>query len=176
LKVARRLALSNKKLRGVPRRLRAIDRWAEGFNGYFPDLSPLLEKGERYYNWKIPVHASLVQGKQATLEQKAACAQAMIKACSYLMAAKPPRWKAVRVTADIQLPHMFWSELCLYLDEAYFESHVRSAPAAGKLSARWSLSLPPGIHERGIAYELADDNGRTQPVEQWFFGETGPTF
>jgi len=35
----RRLALSEKKERGIPRKLRNLKLWSERFKGYFPDLT-----------------------------------------------------------------------------------------------------------------------------------------
>ena len=117
----RQLRLTNKKLRGIPRRLRALKRWSENFIDYFPDELP---KGRQYMNWKIPVHAGLVMGKYSTPKIKAECAQRMIEACANLIHAKPIKFKNVRVTALISLPDMFSSEICLYLDEAYFRGHT----------------------------------------------------
>jgi hypothetical protein len=174
--MVRRLAMSQKKLRNVPRHLRALDRWAESFRDCFPDLKPTAQRGERYYNWKLPVHASLVQGKHAPTAQRAKCAESMLKACAYLMAAKPEEWKSVRVTAVVNLPDMFISELCLYLDEEYFQSHVNAAPAQGKLSTRWNLPLSANMQEVGIAFDVEGDNGKVFPVEQWYFGEVGNNF
>ncbi len=53
----RRFALSNKKERGIPRKLRNLRGWSESFKGYFPDLEG---NEERYYNWKIPVPMNMV--------------------------------------------------------------------------------------------------------------------
>ncbi|HYW57397.1 MAG TPA: DUF3916 domain-containing protein [Polaromonas sp.] len=174
--MTRRLAMSQKRLRGVPRHLRALDRWAESFKDGFPDLRPTVQRGERYYNWKLPVHASLVQGKHAPTAQRAKCAELMLKACAYLMAAKPEQWKKVRVTAVITQPDMFCSELCLYIDEAYFQSHVNAAPAEGRLSARWQLQIPANMQEVGIAFTVEGDDGEMFPVEHWYFGEVSNDF
>lgn len=58
---ARRFSFSNKKLRGIPRRLRALARWTKSFSGYFPSQ---LTPEEKYWNYKIPVYRNLVEGKQ----------------------------------------------------------------------------------------------------------------
>jgi len=100
----------------------------------------------------------------------------MLKACAYLMAAKPAEWKRVRVTAVVTQPDMFASELCLYLDEAYFQSHVNAAPAEDKLSTRWRLQVPANMQEVGIAFDVEGDDGEIFPVEQWYFGEVGKDF
>ena len=56
----RRLALSEKKERGIPRKLRNLKLWSERFKGYFPDLT---DYDDRYFNWKIPVPLNLVEGR-----------------------------------------------------------------------------------------------------------------
>ena len=66
----RQIALSNKPLRGIPRRLRALERWASSFRDKF---YPRSEHMERYTHWKIPVHAALVQGSQARADQSCSC-------------------------------------------------------------------------------------------------------
>lgn len=48
----RRLSLTNKKLRNIPRRLKALTRWADSFEGSFYSELP-LERG--FENEKIPV-------------------------------------------------------------------------------------------------------------------------
>jgi hypothetical protein len=57
----RRLALSDKKLRNIPRRLREISRWADSFEGWFLEDFPVRRGFE---NFKIPVIETLVEGKQ----------------------------------------------------------------------------------------------------------------
>ena len=47
----RQIAVTNKKLRGIPRRMRALGQWAESFAGCF---RPRSEHMERYMHWKIP--------------------------------------------------------------------------------------------------------------------------
>ena len=54
----RRLALSNKKERGIPRKLRNLKHWSERFKNYFPDLT---DCNQRYLNWKIPVPNQMIQ-------------------------------------------------------------------------------------------------------------------
>ena len=169
----RQLRLTNKKLRGIPRRLRALKRWSENFIDYFPDELP---KGRQYMNWKIPVHAGLVMGKYSTSKIKAECAQRMIEACANLIHAKPIKFKNVRVTALISLPDMFSSEICLYLDEAYFRGHTLVSGETKlitekSLSKDWGLVLPEGVHELGITFPITDDEDGDKVVEQWFFGE-----
>lgn len=68
----RQIALSNKKLRGIPRRLRALERWAASFRDEF---YPRSGRMERYTHWKIPVHEALVEGPQARIEVQAFCIQ-----------------------------------------------------------------------------------------------------
>lgn len=47
----RQIALSNKPLRGIHRRLRALEHWASTFRDEF---YPQSERMERYTHWKIP--------------------------------------------------------------------------------------------------------------------------
>ncbi|MCA3233346.1 MAG: hypothetical protein INH06_13725 [Cupriavidus sp.] len=60
---SRKLAISEKKLRGIPRRLRAIQRWPDKLSDCVP--VDVWNSNEPYWNWKIPVLSSLVLGRYA---------------------------------------------------------------------------------------------------------------
>ncbi|WP_408501635.1 DUF3916 domain-containing protein, partial [Paraburkholderia xenovorans] len=67
--------MPEKKLRGIPRRLRAIQGWPEQLSSYIsPDV---WRSSDVYWNWKIPVSSSLVQGRYATAATRRACAQGL---------------------------------------------------------------------------------------------------
>jgi len=175
----RRIALTNKKVRGVRRRLRSLAKWAASFASSFPSG---LTEADRYVNYKIPVLQSLVEGAQTSREIQRECAQHMIEACSNLVSAKPATASSLRVVATICLPDMFSSEICIYSDEAYFQSKVRtnvdasgSVTALGdrRLTKEWGLVLPAGMQESGVAVvSSGSDSSDEQYVsEHWFFGE-----
>lgn len=175
----RRLALSNKKERGIPRKLRNLRRWSERFKNNFPDLT---EYHDRYYNWKIPVPMNLVEGKHAQQEIKAECAQYLINACQYLIEAKPQGLKFCKVVCMVEQPNMFSSEICLYLDEDYFNAHTLSADRYDpqyvladdlSLAKSWNLQIPENMYERGIkiCYIDLEDEADNYIADQWFFIE-----
>lgn len=172
-------ALSNKKERGIPRKLRNLKCWSESFKGYFPDLEGYEE---RYYNWKIPIPMNMVQGKHAQQEIKAECAQYLMNACQYLIEAKPQGLKFCKVACVIVQPDMFASEICLYLDEDYFNAHTLSAGSydpqyllADRLSLakNWRLQIPDHMYERGIHIHYIDPNDEAANyiADQWYFIE-----
>ena len=66
----RQFALSSKKLRNIPRRQRALARWAAGFAGRY---IPAQRADARFFNWKIPVHLHMLQGQQTTPDLQAFC-------------------------------------------------------------------------------------------------------
>ncbi|MEM9245175.1 MAG: DUF3916 domain-containing protein [Cyanobacteria bacterium P01_F01_bin.153] len=176
----RRLARSDKKLRGIPRRLRSLRKWSESFAGQFPyDPSP----SELYWNIKIPVHIYLVEGRYSTGDTRRQCAQQMIDACTRIKQAKPPQSKT-RVTCLIAVPDMFTSEICLYFDEEYFQSFLKEGEGKyGKserildrsLSQELGLTIPADFHEVGMSiycpsgYFKHRTWGYTR--ERWYFGE-----
>lgn len=176
--MARRLTNPGKKLRGAARRLRAIQRWPAVVEGWFPEQEDLLG-GQRYWNWKIPVDLNLVEGRYTTDDIRRICAQSMIDTCANLIAAKPAWADRYRVTCVICLPDMFTSELCIYLDEEYFRTHVQTDPqeeallrAGGRmLSTEWRLILPADMHECGVPETWEDEDGSRIEQERWYFGE-----
>ncbi|PKB86462.1 hypothetical protein A8A01_29785 [Ewingella americana] len=175
----RRLSMSNKRPRGVPRRLRWLKSWSESFGAHDYEGVPA---GDRYWNWKIPVLENMVQGKHAKRQTKAECAQHMINACQRLIATKPQTDGFIRVTCAIIQPDMFTSEICLYLDEDYFNGHTLQNGTQSRfstviqdrsLATEWGLLLPEGITERGIKTVYRDEECPEYDYisECWYFGE-----
>jgi hypothetical protein len=169
----RRLALSNKKIRNIPRRLKALAAWACRFEGYFPyDLS----LAQKYSNWKIPVVTTLVEGKQATPAIRKECAQQMINAAHRMLQARPENTIDCRVVAAICLPDMFSSEICIYTDLEYHRGQIPSLDSEHcrtdkSLAAEWGLTLADKVKERGLRYTYKDTDGRPYEIERWYFGE-----
>ncbi|WP_081067355.1 DUF3916 domain-containing protein [Burkholderia cepacia] len=170
--------MPEKKLRGIPRRLRAIRRWPEKLSNCIP--ADVWNASELYWNWKIPVSSGLVRGRYATPATRRACAQGLIDASASLLARKPAGSRSARVTCRICLPDMFASEVCVYLDEAYFGAHIgegtnifgeKNLIRGRKLSREWALCVPSGMSELGIAINDLDDDGHPFMYECWFFGE-----
>ena len=180
--IMRSISFTNKKPCGIPRRMRALDKWARSFEGRFPDD---LYPERRYWNVKLPVNENLVEGRHATKQVRIECAQRLIDACHRLMLCKPESAQAFRVTCMIALPDMFTSEVCIYTDEDYFRLHTSPARSDGmactivgdrSLAAEWALELPDSMHELGrvCRYHYQDNRGHgSQPLvfEQWYYGE-----
>lgn len=162
--------------------MRSLRKWAEGFSGYFPDWDELAEN-PRYWNWKIPTHCGLLEGKYTNHEIQRECAQLLINVCAAMIAVKPEWAASYRVTCVICVPDMFTSEICIYLDEDYFRSHievglspqgVRSERIKGRsLANEWNLLLPSGVSEIGTQIDFPgyDDGSDAFQGEQWMYGE-----
>ncbi len=174
----RQISLTEKKVRGVPRRLRALKKWAECFSGWFPEG---LEAESRYCHWKIPVLSSLVEGRRAKRPIQIECAQRLIEATGHLIASKPAYANKFRVTCVICLPDMFSSEICIYLQEDYFQSMTAESVGRGgttitikerSLAEEWGLTLPEGVSELGVAVDYRSEEDDWSLVgERWYFGE-----
>ncbi|MEC5321529.1 DUF3916 domain-containing protein [Brenneria populi subsp. brevivirga] len=161
------------KIRNIPRRIKALNRWAETFHA--PSRA-VFSEDQRYWNYKIPIDINLVEGKHSTRKTKADCAQALINACSNLMLATADWDYCPRITAVICLPDMFTSEVCLFRSEEYFQGFISEGSAENSSSVRlrerslakeWGLILPDGVQELGIALEY---HGGDAP-DDWFTGE-----
>jgi len=177
----RRLALSDKKLRNIPRRLRAISRWADRFEGCFFEELP-LQRG--FENLKIPVIETLVEGKQTTPAIQAHCAQQLINVANHLIQARPDDAPECWVVAAIQVPDMFSSEVCVYTDKRRYlgstqpfeyEQFRQTRITGRSLANEWSLIIPPGLNEVGFHFIHEDDEGELFESEHWYFGEVNPT-
>jgi len=169
-----------KKPRGIPRRIRFLQRWSSSFRGFYPrDLAP----SESYWNFKIPVIRSMVEGRHSTMDLKKICAQALIDAAHYVWLAKPDDAPSeARVTCCICLPEMFASELCIYNKQDYFCEHTSEGEgrfgkiekiSSKSIAFEWGLVLPTGFKELGVSCLYEGDDGKMYVSEHWYFGEVG---
>ncbi|MDB5036314.1 MAG: hypothetical protein JWQ98_3555 [Chlorobi bacterium] len=173
----RRIALSNKKLRGIPRRLRALKRWSESFEGWSIDESTATS---RYYDFKIPVHVHMVEGEQAQRGVRAECAQRLIDACAHLLESQRADGMSLWIVAMIFVPDMFMSRITIYTDEEYYRGQTTpgeeefggSTVITGRSLAReWGLVLPPGMREHGLLlnYQAEYDSPERYISEHWYY-------
>lgn len=167
------------KVRNIPRRIKALNRWAGTFHNLERSVFP---EEQHYWNFKIPVDINLVEGKYSTFKTKAACAQALINACSNLITATASINYSSRITAVVCLPDMFTSEVCLYRSEEYYQGFItedRSENGASalikdrSLAAEWGLVLPDNVQEIGIslAYYGSEDRDEWFTGERWYYGQ-----
>ena len=162
--------------------MRALQRWRDSFIDGFPSEHEIAQC-EKYWNWKLPTHYLLVEGKQSTQDIKRAVAQILIDACAHLATCKPAWARDIRVTCKISLPDMFSSEICLYINDDYFESHMECGEFSDKLtitgidksrlSERWGLTIPKSLAEVGLKVDFPGYEGGldAHKGELWFFGE-----
>ncbi|MEG2724000.1 MAG: DUF3916 domain-containing protein, partial [Acinetobacter sp.] len=115
-------------------------------------------------------------------EIKVRCVQYLINACQYLIESKPQGLEFCKVVCMIEQPNMFSSEICLYLDEDYFNAHTLSAHRYDyqyvladelSLAKSWNLKIPENMYERGIKIHYIDpeDEADNYIADQWFFIE-----
>jgi len=161
----RQLSLSNKKLRNIPRHLRALEYWASTFEGEFHPRPGM----KRYWNWKIPVINSLVQGPQARVEVRALCVQQLLEAARHLAEAADRSHGYYRVACLLVWPWLHQSEVTIFYDRDYYLSFLgqHNALAPLRLSATLALALPDGFIEHG--HPVIGDEGETQ--HWWCIGE-----
>lgn len=170
-----------KRLRGISRRMRSLHKWSSQFKENFPSAIALQDS--RYWNWKLPTHQAMVEGKYSTQQMRQKIAQILVVACANLAMAKPTWAGNYRVTCVICLPDMFSSEICIYLDEGYFKSKIDVGISSDgvsferiegrSLANEWALALPTGISEIGIRIKFQgyDDGMDAYQGEHWMYGE-----
>lgn len=80
-------------------------------------------------------------------------------------------------------PDMFASEICLYLDEDYFNVHILSADSYDpqylladnlSLAKNWRLQIPDNMYEQGVKIHYTDleDKAENYIADHWYFIET----
>lgn len=161
----RRLAImERKKVRGVPRRLRALARWADQFAGRHV---PRPARGDKYWNWKIPVYAGLVNPPTTTPALQGECMTHMLTAARHLAEATPAASEGYhRVACLFVLPWLYASEVAIYYDRDYYRTFAgrRHELAPRSLAQEFGLALPDGFVECG--YRVYDEEEGVD--EEWW--------
>ena len=152
----RQIALSNKPLRGVHRRLRALEHWACSFRDQFHPRSVHME---RYTHWKIPVHEALVQGPQARIEVQAFCIQQLLEAASHLSNAADRSKGYYRVACLLVWPWVHQSEITLFYDRDYYLGFLGETNSLKpeRISHALALRTPAHFIEHGHDVTQSED-------------------
>ena len=150
----RRLQLCDRqKLRGIPRRLRALSKWADKFAGYY---YPRSEAEEKYCHWKIPVISSLVNPPHTTKEIQAQCMNLMIHSAQLIAQSLPQHYcDYYKVPCLFTLPWIFSSQVIIFYDPSYYLGFFGKTHelAPRQLSREFGLIVPQGFVERGFIFK-----------------------
>ncbi|OUS29195.1 hypothetical protein A9Q99_08760 [Gammaproteobacteria bacterium 45_16_T64] len=149
------------KVRGVERRLRVLDRWADSFKGCFP----IEHSNQQYWNWKLPVLDRLVGPPTTNDDIQSHCTKALLRAAAYLSEAKPKECEGAVIAVLITYPQMFASEICVFFDREYFESFFKrdgewqSVTPVDKLplSNTLNFNIPSSFSETGYIHKTKDE-------------------
>lgn len=137
---------------------------------------------ERFWNFKVPVFAKLVEGRHATPEAQRACIAAIF-AAAQAVERSPRRPSGARIACLITTPSLFDSEVTIFIDEGYFTSFlpqpgtkrshydggwVEGSPADPALVSAILPPAPEGLAFMGGTRLLQhDDLWERGPVEQF---------
>lgn len=146
------------KLRGINRRLNALDKWADSFENYFPSGY----SDEKYWNWKIPILDRMVDRPTTTMALQRRCGNALLRAASYIESSKPNELESAIVTVLLTYPDMFGSEICIFFNADYFDSFYKrngeeqklKRISNGGLAEKISLNIPKGFEEVGYQHTI----------------------
>jgi len=110
-----------KKLRNPARHLRVLARWPERIVAQLPDAE--LMAGERFWNFKAPVHSKAVNPPHATAETRRGCIAAIFAAAEAVERSER-RPNGCRVACLVTTPFLFESEVTMFFDEDYFRTFL----------------------------------------------------
>jgi Protein of unknown function (DUF3916) len=176
----RRLDLHpHRKLRNPGRHLRAFARWPERIVQQLP--TPDQCAGQRFRNFKVPVHAKLVDPLHATPEMQRACLS-VILAAAQAIERSPLRPANCRVACLVSTPSLFQSEVTLFFDDTYFQTFlpreegkrtyfeggwVEDEPADVEALGELAVAAPDGMtFHGGMLLRQYDPDWGPKPVEQ----------
>ncbi|MDP3736715.1 MAG: DUF3916 domain-containing protein [Hyphomonadaceae bacterium] len=137
----RRLDLHpRRKLRNPGRHLRQLSRWPERIVDQLPGAAQL--EGQRFWNFKVPVFAKVIEPPHATPETQRACIAAIFAAAE-AVERSTRRPKNCRVACLVTTPFLFESEVTLFKDEDYFRSFLPPPKQARTALAEGSIEAGP---------------------------------
>ena len=158
----------DRKLRGVPRRLRALDIWATRFDGWFPAPDGFHVDGRGNLCW----YSKLAISKELDGPRKvrAACARTLLRAGAALAASMPSDGFAVG--AMIYAPRVFSSEVFAYASPLALLGQPISDRS---LAIEWSIDLPVGMEEHGrlMVFEEEDPEHKWETEMWWYLARPG---
>lgn len=157
---------SKSKLRGVPRRLRTLRRWADSFEGWFPGDHDLRVDGGGRLCWyqKVPVDWRLGQSQRL----RSASAQCVLDAGSNLLSARPSTVSHDAGALIGSTSHIFGSEVFVYAEPVELEGE----PILDRsLAHDWGLRIPPNLVEYGRRRSFYDDDPPSETFvdEVWWY-------
>lgn len=129
-----------KKLRNPGRHLRKLAQWPERIVGQIPDAAML--EGDRFWNFKVPVFSKVVEPPHATAETRSACLAAIFAAAEAIERS-PRRPANCRIACLVTTPHLFESEVTIFVDDDYFCSFLPVAkPSRTPFDGGWIDAAP----------------------------------
>jgi len=141
----RRISFSRpkEKVRGAKRRLKALDEWANTFEGYFPSEW----SSERCFDFKIPVIDRLVDPPTTKHVWQMQAVRAMFKALKKLHDAKPGEYSKVKIDLILTWPDLHGSRIIVFFDESYHKGFYEK-------DGEWQKRIPEPIGKEGLPFEV----------------------
>ncbi len=161
----RELAISNKRVRGLKRRLRALAAWADRFAQHPPAPDGVDDAG---YYWRLPVNSAMVEGPRARFVIQRTVLQEVLRASALLQRKLKGEASALIPVCCITWPTLFDCELLLLRGEEYLQPLVtESSTDLGRtmriterrLSRELGFVSPTDWNEIGLRDELQDEDG-----------------
>ncbi len=145
------------KIRNPERHLRVLEKWAKGFEGYYPERAD-----NRYQNFKIWTLDRLIEGPKSTPEWKEEAIRCLLQAAESLVKAKPEEEKGKSwVAVLLCYPNLWSSEVTVFFDREYIHSFIPSEPNGKSLLKEFDISVPNNFVEAGYVatWNDEDENG-----------------
>ncbi|MGV3523467.1 MAG: DUF3916 domain-containing protein [Candidatus Sericytochromatia bacterium] len=160
------------KLRGIPRHLRSLEKWAEGADRWHPQP---YEQHLPYWHCKIPVLDRLLEPPTTSPKLQGQVICLLLRAATKLAAqGQASEWPYYRVAVLLTLPYLFQSEVTVFFAESYYRGFYHQQhllPDSEKPSKRFAFDLPPGFVELGTLVEWESETAEGEIMkcsEQWW--------
>ncbi len=162
----------NEKLRGVKRRIEALERWPDEFDSWFP-----TDVGLGYWNCKLPVLDRLVSQRFSTDSIQIRAVKSLLRAGENIRNARPAHLADSIVVVVVTFPDMFDSEVCVFFDRNHYSRFISRNSTDQKLvpttkdslCKRMGFGIPAGFSEAGYDFEFVNDDDDWEYSQWWIY-------
>ncbi len=163
----RRISFSRpkEKVRGAARRLKMLDKWANGFDGYFPTEW----SKERYVEFRLPVLDRLVDPPTTQPEWQLQAIQAVFRVMDNLNNARHKEFSSVPINLILTWPKLSGSRIILFFDCSYYKSFYEKDDEWQKTIPKVvGLSRLPFLPPNNLSVKSIKFMNRNEGMSSWY--------
>ena len=166
---------TRKRVRGKKRKVRdMVDGIMAGCEK-FPEID--LEDG--YWHLHLPIQQAFIDSEKIPVKIRRLCIQTIVDAAAKLISMKPESGIDIRVTAFINLPALWYSEIIVFFGRSHLDGYFTRNNDYQKwiplgeernIAREWNLRVSEQLAIKGYKELLVNDD-YVYENELWYIGE-----